>query len=137
MQKKIKYIIYKISKMLNITPPKILFGIFGNSFYTAGVCHIHVYDSYNKTLFLALHELRHHYQYTYMIHIEDSISNKIKGEWNGCIPYDASYIEGDAYTFSLFVFQMILHIPYKIENKTKEIIIHFLRENAFIFSAFL
>ena len=123
--------------MLNINPPKILFGIFGNSFYTAGVCHIHVYDSYTKTLFLALHELRHHYQYTYMMHIEDSISNKIKYEWNGCIPYDASYIEGDAYTFSLFVFQMILHIPYKIENKTKEMIIHFLRENSFIFSAFL
>lgn len=137
MQKKIKNIIYKISKMLNITPPKILFGAFEHSFYTNGVCHIHVYDSYNKTLFLALHELRHHYQYTYMMHIEDSISNKIKDEWNRSIPYDVSYIEGDAYTFSLFVFQMILHIPYKIENKTKEMIIHFLRENSFIFSAFL
>ena len=137
MQKKIKNIVYKISKMLNIKPPKIIFGAFNHSFYTKGVCHIHLYDSYNKTLFLALHELRHHYQYAYMMHIEDSISNKIKEEWNRSVPYETSYIEGDAYTFSLFVFQMILHIPYKIENKTKEIIMHFLRENSFIFSIFL
>lgn len=136
MQKKIKRILNKISIMMGIDMPKIIFNS-DNSFYTDGVIHLKMYDDFNKTLFLALHELRHHYQLLYLKRIKDSISKIIEDEMKNEKEYRKSYLECDAYTFSLYVFENILHISYSPGIEVKKMILNFQKKYSFVFTIFI
>lgn len=135
MKHKIKSVLIKVANMLNISMPKIIYDM-DNSFYTDGVIHLKIYDDFNKTLFIALHELRHHYQFLYRKNIKDNMSKIINYEINHDIEYNLSYMEGDAYTFSLYIFENILNISYDVSIQTKEIIHIFKSNFSFVFSIF-
>ena len=134
MQKKIKRILNKISIMMGIDMPRIIFNT-DNSFYTDDVIHLKMYDDFNKTLFLALHELRHHYQFIYIKNNNDYISNLLKYEMENYkyLDYKNLYMEMDAYYFSLYVLNNILMIDYEIDNILLDMILKYISEYTFIF----
>lgn len=133
MKNRIRRIIKRISILLEIDAPKIIFTNEAISYYTYGVIHLSFSNNFKKMLFLALHELRHHYQYVYMISNMDSISNLISYEMNHAVEYKESYIEGDAYFFSSYVMNEILKMDYTVSKDTKDIILTFLKKHSFHF----
>lgn len=127
MNNKIKYWINKMSRLLKIIPPRVVFIYNGPSFYSLGVLHIHVYDEYNKTLFLALHELRHYYQEIYKKSHNNAKALLIEYEMNhyNMKDYKSLFIERDAYSFAYYVMLHFIHIDYKPSFDVKEMIFNF------------
>ena len=113
--KRIKKIINDISNILRINPPNIKYGLV-NGYFTNLI--VIKKEEYHKCLFIALHELRHHYQKYYIKNNNDYISSLLKYEMDNydCLDYKNLYMEMDAYYFSVYVFMYILKIDYKIEN---------------------
>ena len=134
MKERIRKELNKIAHRLNISMPKIIYD--NESYYTYGVIHLKIYEDYNKTLFLALHELRHHYQFLYVKRFKNDIARIIQYEMNHDINYFNSYMEGDAYTFSLYVLENIFHMKYQVSKETNRIIYNFKAKFSFCFNIF-
>ena len=127
MNNKIKYWINKMSRILKIIPPRVVFIYDSPSFYSSMVLHIHVYHEYEKTLFLALHELRHYYQEIYMNTHNNEKALLIKYEMNHyhAKDYKSLFIERDAYSFAYYVMLHFIHIDYKPSLDVKEMVFNF------------
>lgn len=125
MKNRIRYWINKMSKLLDIETPKVIFIHHSDSFYSLGVLHIHLYDEYPKTLFLALHELRHYYQEYYMNHHNNDLAKLIHYEMEhyNLLDYRSLFIERDAYSFAYYCMLHLIHIDYKPSLAVKEMIL--------------
>ena len=130
--KRIKRIINDISILLGVNPPNIKYGSFNGYFNDLIIIKK---EEYHKSLFIALHELRHHYQMNYIKNNDDYISLLLRYEMDNYnnLDYKNLYMEMDAYYFSVYVFMYILKMDYKIDNVLLDMILKYISEYTFIF----
>lgn len=125
-----------MSKVLNIIPPKVIYIQNGISFYSQGILHIKLYEDVTKTLFLALHELRHYYQECYIKSYKNDLTKLIEYEMNSYneLNYNDLFIEMDAYAFAYYVMVHFIHIDYKPSLIVKEMIFKIEKDFSLIYN---
>jgi len=131
---KIKIELSKISKFLNINKPTIIINKELAFSYVNNIIYI---DENNdiKSLFLALHELRHHYQYLYIKNNNDELKKIWKNEFdnydlNNYLNYN---IELDAYSFSYLILKYIYKINYNLPYLIKNKILEYIKKNKYLY----
>lgn len=123
--------IKKISKILNISSPKIINNPYLAFSYMDNVIYYEKIDDKYKLLFLLFHELRHHFQYLYIKNNISKLSNIWKYEMdnydlNHYLDYD---IELDAYSFSYLILKYYYNYDYKLPLIIKNKVLDYINKN--------
>lgn len=133
-----KYIIIKVSKILNINLPRF---INNKELAFSYIPNVIYYKYLKKTNFYAaiFHELRHHYQYIYMKKNSDSLSLTYEIEFSNYdkFNYYNLNIELDAYAFSYIMMKKIFNIDFDFKIIKKERIISYIYDNFDLYEEYL
>ncbi len=132
--------IKKISKILGITPPKIVTSDVLPNSYSNGVIFIERGMSKSRTFYVLLHELRHHYQFEYVKNNNDKLAMIYKKELES---YNSSqdkhldyFIERDAYTFAYVVLNEYFKINYELPKFLLDVINNHLDKYKYLYLNF-
>ncbi len=131
----IKTEIKRISKLLNIKEPTIIFNDSLGFSYLDGIIYLKRITNRYKLLFLSIHELRHYYQDIYIKNNNDFISEKWKYEMDNykMIDYLSYEIEIDAYSFSYLVLKNIYNIDYNLPVEIKNKVLDYISKNKYLY----
>ena len=123
--------IKKISKILNISSPKIIYNPYLAFSYMENIIYYKKLDDEFKMLFLFFHELRHHYQSIYIKNNKTQLSSLWKDEMdNYNIEYYLDYdIEIDAYSFAYLILKYRYNFNYLLSDNIKNIVLKHIQNN--------
>ena len=121
----------KVSKLLNISSPKIIYNPYLAFSYMENIIYYKKLDDEFKMLFLFFHELRHHYQSIYIKNNKTQLSSLWKDEMdNYNIEYYLDYdIEIDAYSFAYLILKYRYNFNYLLSDNIKTIVLKHIQNN--------